>query len=103
MDAVYLFYENGNIRLPFFDSKRKVSYPALQGEVVAYDKRFLRGFHTHLCRRDNLFQRFMLKQKDRAVLVKQALNGMPYVEVHAVSAEPVLVGNFFPVMQKWMK
>jgi site-specific recombinase XerD len=37
----------------------------------------------------------MLKQKDCAALVKQALDGMPYVEVNAVSAEPVLVGNFF--------
>ncbi|MDR1318941.1 MAG: tyrosine-type recombinase/integrase [Treponema sp.] len=80
MDVVYLFHENGSIRLPFFD----------------YDTvLFTRILHTRLCWWDNLFQRFTLKPKDRAVLVKQALDGIPYVEVNTDCPDPVSVGNFF--------
>jgi site-specific recombinase XerD len=80
MDVVYLFHENDSVRLPFFD----------------YDKAlFTRILHTRLCRWDNPHQRFTLAQKDCAALIKQALDGAPYVEVNAKRADTVVVGNFF--------
>jgi site-specific recombinase XerD len=80
MDVVYLFYENDAIRLPLF----------------AYDKvLFARILHTRICRWDNYSQRFTLKQKDRAALIKEALEGIPYVEVDANRGKPIYVGNFF--------
>jgi site-specific recombinase XerD len=80
MEVVYLFHENGEVRLPFFD----------------YDKAlFSRILHTRLCRWDNQHQRFTLARKDCAALIKQALGGAPYVEVNAKRAGTVFVGNFF--------
>ncbi|MDR1249929.1 MAG: tyrosine-type recombinase/integrase [Treponema sp.] len=80
MDVVYLFHENGGVQLPFFD----------------YDKvLFTRILQTRLCQWDKQRQRFTLAQKDCAALVKQALDGVPYVEVNADCANTVFVGNFF--------
>jgi site-specific recombinase XerD len=80
MEVVYLFHENGEVRLPLFD----------------YDKAlFSRILRTRLCSWDNQRQRFTLAQKDCAALIQQALGGAPYVEVNAKRAGTVLVGNFF--------
>jgi hypothetical protein len=59
MDVVYLFYENDGICIPFF----------------GYDKfLFTRILKSRLCRWDNHFQRFTLKQKDGTTLIERALD-----------------------------
>jgi site-specific recombinase XerD len=80
MEVVYLFHENGSVRVPFFD----------------YDKTlFTRIAQTRLCRWDSQGQHFTLERKDCAALIQQALAGTPYVEVNAKGAGTVFVGNFF--------
>jgi site-specific recombinase XerD len=80
MEVVYLFHENGGVRLPIFDHDKTL---------------FTRIAHTRLCRWDDLRQHFTLAQKDCPALIKQALYGAPYVEVNAKGAGTVSVGNFF--------
>jgi hypothetical protein len=78
MDVVYLFHENDEIRLPFFD----------------YDKAlFSRILHTRLCQRDNQLQHFALARKDCAALIKQAFGRAPYVEVNAKRAGTSVLKN----------
>jgi site-specific recombinase XerD len=79
MDVVYLFYENGNIRIPFYN----------------YDKNlFLKLVKTRIGFWDHAQRQYIVKSEDGDTLISDILAGKPYVEVEKHPETPIIVGGF---------
>jgi site-specific recombinase XerD len=79
MDVVYLFYENGNIRIPFYN----------------YDKSlFLKLVKTRIGFWDRSRSQYIVKSEYGDTLISDVFAGRPYVEVEKHPETPIIVGGF---------
>jgi site-specific recombinase XerD len=79
MDVVYLFYENGNIRIPCYN----------------YDKNlFLKFAETRIGFWDRSQSQYIVKSEYGDTLISDVLAGRPYVEVEKHPETPIIVGGF---------
>jgi site-specific recombinase XerD len=84
MDVVYLFYGDGEIRVPF--------YPCDSGETPLF-QRFAK---SKLGYWDQAGRQFVLKDTSVAAdTLKRLVSGMPWVAVNREAASPVLVSGFW--------
>ena len=79
MQVVYLFYEDGKIRVPFFDFDAGL---------------FAKIKNTNLAWWNKERQQFILHAKHGDDLIAQALGKLPYVAVNRSDTRPVWVDNF---------
>ena len=87
MNTVYLFFENENIRIPFFD----------------YDKGlFDQLIKSRMGRWENKDQQYHIARSSyESAKIKAILDGRTYVEVGKEPDNPVLVNGFFNLFVKW--
>ncbi|WP_010256572.1 tyrosine-type recombinase/integrase [Treponema primitia] len=79
MDVVYLFYENKNIRIPFYN----------------YDKNlFSKLIKTRIGDWDPVRSQFIVKSEYGDTLISQVLANRPYMEVEKSPETPIIVGGF---------
>ncbi|MDR1596281.1 MAG: site-specific integrase [Treponema sp.] len=79
MDVVYLFYENGNIRIPFYN----------------YDKNlFSKLVKTRIGFWDRSQSQYIVKSEYGDTLISDVLADRPYVEVEKHPETPIIVGGF---------
>jgi hypothetical protein len=79
MDVVYLFYENGNIRIPFYNYDKNL-FSKLVGKRI--------GFWDHSQ------SQYIVKSEYADTLINDVLAGKPYVEVEKHPETPIIVGGF---------
>jgi hypothetical protein len=78
MDVVYLFHENGKIRIPFYN----------------YDKElFSNLIKTRIGSWDPSQSQFIVKSEYGDTLIRQVFMGRPYVEVEKEPQTPIIIGG----------